>query len=72
MLVAKTETNKSKSRRDGTENVIFDVIPTGFWGKHLIFATDMLSLWDKFVQKLFSLVFKPNFWTIIVFYELKL
>ena len=33
MLVAKIATNKSKSRRDGTENNIFDAIPTGFRGK---------------------------------------
>ena len=30
MLVAKTDTNKSKSRRDGTENGVFDAIPTEF------------------------------------------
>ena len=30
MLVAKTTANKSKSRRDGTENGVFNAIPTGF------------------------------------------
>ena len=30
MLVAKTDTNESKSRRDGTKSGVFNTIPTGF------------------------------------------
>ena len=33
MLVAKIDTNKSKSRRDGTLYSVFNAIPTGFWEK---------------------------------------
>ena len=35
MLVAKIDTNKSKSRRDGTLYSVFNTIPTGFWEKNI-------------------------------------